>query len=144
MGGCVLYFCCLLAETNNFGLGTVLLRYLVSELQKPPFRESNSEHISEFQPSYALFLVSKYKHAKFGRNRFIPSRAIGKHTNKHTYIPTTSTLCVCKIPCFKWLYIYFCSLISVTHCTQAELWNVMSSSQNLMFHNSYRTLTSDK
>jgi hypothetical protein len=28
--------CNFLAETNNFGLGAVLLSYLVSELQEPP------------------------------------------------------------------------------------------------------------
>jgi hypothetical protein len=42
---CDLSSCNLLAETNSFGLGAVLLSCLVSELQEPPYRESNSGHV---------------------------------------------------------------------------------------------------
>jgi hypothetical protein len=81
-----LCFCNLLFETNNFCLGAVLLSCLVSELQEPPSPRIKLRTLPEFWPSYVLFLVSRNKNAKFGANRFIPSRAIVREKiNRQTY-----------------------------------------------------------
>jgi hypothetical protein len=74
--GSGLYFCNLLFETNNFGPSAILLSCLVSELTGNALRGNQTQDtFSEFWPSYDLFLVSRNKHAKFGANRYIRSRA---------------------------------------------------------------------
>jgi hypothetical protein len=78
---CGLSFCNLLVEIINFVLGVVLLSCLVSEPQEPPSAGLELRtHFPEFWPSYVLFLVWTNKHAKFGANQYIRSRAISKHT----------------------------------------------------------------
>jgi hypothetical protein len=71
---CDVCFCNLLFETNNFGLGAVLLSCLVSELQETPSAGIELRKLlPEFLPCYVLFLVSRNKQAKFGANRYIRS-----------------------------------------------------------------------
>jgi hypothetical protein len=91
LGGSGLCVCNLLFDTNNFGLGAILLSCLVFELQETPSAGIELRTLfPEFWPSYDLFLVSRNKHAKFGSNQFIRSRAINEETHK----PTISTLYV--------------------------------------------------
>jgi hypothetical protein len=79
---CDLSFCNLLAETNNFVLGASLPSCLISELQERPSPGLElTTHFPEFWPFQNLFLVSRNKHAEFGANRFICSRAISEHTH---------------------------------------------------------------
>jgi hypothetical protein len=66
-GDCDLCSCNSSFETNNFGLGTVLLSYLVSELQETPSPGIDlMTFFPAFCPYYVLFLVSMNKHVKFG------------------------------------------------------------------------------
>jgi hypothetical protein len=61
--------CNILVETNNFGLGAILLQCLVSELQKPPSLglELRTLRVLNF-PN--LFLETRHQHARFCRNWF--------------------------------------------------------------------------
>jgi hypothetical protein len=63
---CGLCLCHLLFETNSFGLGAVLLSYLVSELQEPPSPGLQLRTI--FQSFPKCLPASRNKHAKFGAN----------------------------------------------------------------------------
>jgi hypothetical protein len=75
--------CNLFFEINKFDLGAVLLSCLVSELQETPSPEIELRtYFSELLQSHVLFLISRNKHAKFGANRYIRSRAISEQTHK--------------------------------------------------------------
>jgi hypothetical protein len=75
--GCGLCFYNLLFETNNFGLGTVLLSFRATKTIFARTRTQDS--FSALWPFCILFLVSRNRHPKFGANRFIRSRARNEH-----------------------------------------------------------------
>jgi hypothetical protein len=73
----IFFFCDLFFETNNLNLCAVVVLCLVSVLQEPPSPGIELRTLfPEFWSSYVLFLVSRNKHAKFGANWYIRSRAI--------------------------------------------------------------------
>jgi hypothetical protein len=84
---CDLSSCNLFIETNNFGLGNVLLLCVVSKIQKSlslgfePRTFSQSFDLSKL----SLFLVSRNKHTKFDANRYIHSRPISEHIHTHPH-----------------------------------------------------------
>jgi hypothetical protein len=65
---------------------SVILSCFVSELQEPtsPGIELRSLFQS-FDPPMFSYRSQLKKHAKFGANRLIPSRALGDHTHKYTH-----------------------------------------------------------
>lgn len=77
----------LLFEANKYGLGTVLLSCLISELQKQSSTRLEFRRLSEFCPLQNLFLDSTNTYANFGVNLFIPSLAISEPTHTHTMYP---------------------------------------------------------
>jgi hypothetical protein len=83
--GCGLCSCNLLAETNNFGLGAVLLSCLVSELQEPSSPGLELRTLFRSLTLLRSFLVSRNKHAKFRGNRFVRSRARSTHNFNFLY-----------------------------------------------------------